>query len=71
MAMWITRQRASPGPVFGSIDKFEGLGLFIDTYKNERPGVIFPYISAMIGMQTFSLSLSLSHGMELTGRGGP
>jgi len=49
MAMWITRQRASPGPVFGSVDKFEGLGLFIDTYKNERPGVIFPYISAMIG----------------------
>ncbi|KAI5779721.1 legume-like lectin family-domain-containing protein [Geopyxis carbonaria] len=49
MALWITKQRATPGPVFGSIDNFEGLGLFIDTYKNNRPGVLFPYISAMLG----------------------
>ncbi|TGZ77347.1 putative lectin family integral membrane protein [Ascodesmis nigricans] len=49
MAMWITKQRALQGPVFGSIDNFEGLGLFFDTYKNNRPGVVFPYISAMLG----------------------
>ena len=30
-------------------DKFEGLGIFIDTYKNNRPGTIFPYVSAMLG----------------------
>lgn len=49
MAMWITKQRATAGPVFGSADNFEGLGIFFDTYKNNRPGVIFPYVMAMVG----------------------
>ncbi|KAJ5133247.1 hypothetical protein N7526_004612 [Penicillium atrosanguineum] len=48
-AMWLTKQRATQGPVFGSTDRFEGLGLFIDTYKNNRPGVSFPYVMAMMG----------------------
>ncbi|KAF7549577.1 hypothetical protein G7046_g8301 [Stylonectria norvegica] len=48
-AMWITRQRAQMGPVFGGPDKFEGLGIFVDTYKNNRPGVVFPYVMAMHG----------------------
>jgi mannose-binding lectin 2 len=49
MALWLTKQRAQVGPVFGFTDKFEGLGIFIDTYKNNRPGVVFPYIMAMMG----------------------
>jgi mannose-binding lectin 2 len=49
MAMWLTKQRASPGPVFGSVDRFEGLGIFFDTYKNNRPGTVFPYVMAMVG----------------------
>jgi mannose-binding lectin 2 len=48
-AMWLTKQRATPGPVFGSVDKFEGLGVFFDTYKNNRPGTVFPYVMAMNG----------------------
>jgi mannose-binding lectin 2 len=48
-AMWITRGRGQPGPVFGHADNFEGLGIFVDTYKNNRPGVVFPYIMAMHG----------------------
>ncbi|KAL7901023.1 concanavalin A-like lectin/glucanase domain-containing protein [Trichoderma sp. SZMC 28014] len=48
-AMWITKQRGQMGPVFGHADKFEGLGIFIDTYKNNRPGVVFPYVMAMFG----------------------
>jgi len=47
--MWLTKQRASPGPVFGSVDRFEGLGIFFDTYKNNRPGTVFPYVMAMVG----------------------
>jgi hypothetical protein len=47
--MWLTKQRAQPGPVFGHADKFEGLGIFFDTYKNNRPGTVFPYIMAMNG----------------------
>lgn len=27
------------GPVFGSVDRFEGLGVFFDTYDNERAHV--------------------------------
>jgi lectin, mannose-binding 2 len=49
MAIWLTKERAQSGPVFGFKDKFEGLGIFIDTYKNDRPGVVFPYIMAMMG----------------------
>lgn len=49
MALWVTKDRAKQGPVFGSMDRFEGLGLFIDTYKNNRPGVTFPYVMAMLG----------------------
>ena len=48
-AMWLTKDRASPGPVFGHKDEFEGLGVFFDTYKNKRPGVVFPYVMAMMG----------------------
>jgi mannose-binding lectin 2 len=47
--MWLTKQRATPGPVFGSVDPFEGLGIFFDTYKNNRPGTVFPYVMAVVG----------------------
>jgi lectin, mannose-binding 2 len=49
MAMWITKQRAQTGTVFGFTDNFEGLGVFIDTYKNGRGGTTFPYVMAMLG----------------------
>lgn len=48
-AMWLTKQRATQGEVFGSVDRFEGLGIFFDTYKNNRPGTVFPYVMAMVG----------------------
>jgi mannose-binding lectin 2 len=48
-AFWLTKQRAQQGPVFGAVDKFEGLGIFFDTYKNNRPGTVFPYVMAMNG----------------------
>ena len=48
-AMWLTKERAKQGPVFGNTDNFEGLGLFFDTYKNNRPGVVFPFVMAMVG----------------------
>ncbi|EEQ31345.1 hypothetical protein McanMca71_004545 [Microsporum canis] len=49
MAMWLTEGRASQGPVFGSADRFKGLGIFIDTYKNGRQGSTFPLVMAMLG----------------------
>lgn len=48
-AMWLTKDRAIQGDVFGSKDDFEGLGIFFDTYKNNRPGTVFPYVMAMVG----------------------
>ncbi|WEW57090.1 hypothetical protein PRK78_002550 [Emydomyces testavorans] len=48
-ALWLTKQRAVSGPVFGSTDNFEGLGIFFDTYKNGRTGVAFPLVMAMMG----------------------
>nr|XP_020141843.1 VIP36-like protein isoform X3 [Microcebus murinus] len=36
LAIWYTKDRMQPGPVFGNMDKFVGLGVFIDTYPNEE-----------------------------------
>ncbi|KAH7907342.1 legume-like lectin family-domain-containing protein [Hygrophoropsis aurantiaca] len=49
LAVWLTTSRAEPGPVFGSIDKFEGLGIFLDTYANGRHPYGFPRIVGMLG----------------------
>lgn len=49
MAMWLTQDRAKPGPVFGSINYFTGLGIFFDTYPNSRHPYTFPRISVMQG----------------------
>lgn len=48
-AMWLTTDRAKPGPVFGSIDYFTGLGIFFDTYPNARHSYSFPRATAMLG----------------------
>jgi mannose-binding lectin 2 len=48
-AMWISKDRASTGPVFGFKDRWEGLAVVFDTYKNNRPGVVFPYVMGMMG----------------------
>ncbi|XP_078087416.1 vesicular integral-membrane protein VIP36-like [Mustelus asterias] len=53
LAIWYTKDRLSPGTVFGSKDKFHGLGLFIDTYPNdESADRVFPYVSAMVNNGT-------------------
>ena len=49
MALWLTKQRGQQGDVFGHADRFEGLGIFFDTYRNNRPGTVFPYVMAMVG----------------------
>ncbi|KAK0546302.1 hypothetical protein OC846_004965 [Tilletia horrida] len=48
MAMWLTTERAKPGPVFGSKDYWIGLGIFFDTYMNQRHPHSFPRISLMV-----------------------
>ncbi|XP_075457982.1 VIP36-like protein isoform X2 [Ascaphus truei] len=49
-AIWYTKDKMQPGPVFGSKDSFMGLGVFVDTYPNEEKQHerIFPYVSAMV-----------------------
>lgn len=49
LAVWVTKGRAEPGPVFGNADKFEGLGIFLDTYANSRHTYAFPRIVGMLG----------------------
>ncbi|KAI9019803.1 putative lectin family integral membrane protein [Hyaloraphidium curvatum] len=48
-AFWYTKDKASVGPVFGNKDKFDGLGLFFDTYPNSRQRISHPYVMAMVG----------------------
>ncbi|KAJ3158983.1 hypothetical protein HDU86_002152 [Geranomyces michiganensis] len=49
LAFWYTTEKDTTGPVFGSKDKFDGLGVFFDTYANGRHHFSFPRINAMLG----------------------
>ncbi|KAF8190863.1 lectin [Pholiota molesta] len=49
LAMWLTKDRAAEGPVFGSKDQFTGLGIFLDTYANEKHTYSFPRIVGILG----------------------
>ncbi|TSR04290.1 VIP36-like protein [Bagarius yarrelli] len=70
LALWLTKERMQIGtsmffslkyksskvysPVFGNINHFTGLGVFIDTYPNHenQQERVFPFISAMVGNGT-------------------
>ncbi|PWN38917.1 concanavalin A-like lectin/glucanase [Ceraceosorus guamensis] len=49
LAMWLTEERAQPGPVFGSKDYFTGLGIIIDTFANSRHAYSFPRVMGVVG----------------------
>ncbi|XP_011603148.2 lectin, mannose-binding 2-like a isoform X2 [Takifugu rubripes] len=51
LAIWYSKERMQKGPVFGNMDNFTGLGVFVDTYPNEEKHLerIFPYVLAMVG----------------------
>jgi mannose-binding lectin 2 len=48
LAFWLTSNKEREGPVFGNENKFQGLGIFFDTFRNGL-NVRFPYINVMIG----------------------
>lgn len=54
LAIWYTRDRSTPGPVFGNRDYFSGLGIILDTYSNHNGphNHQHPYISAMVSNGT-------------------
>jgi mannose-binding lectin 2 len=45
LAFWWTKNRMRPGPIFGNEDRWEGLGVFLDTYDNNLDNR-HPYLSA-------------------------
>ncbi|CAN9512796.1 unnamed protein product [Ophioblennius macclurei] len=51
MALWLTKERMQNGPAFGNVNKFSGLGIFLDTYPNadKTHDRTFPYVSVMLG----------------------
>ncbi|XP_013859133.1 lectin, mannose-binding 2-like a isoform X2 [Austrofundulus limnaeus] len=64
LAVWYTKERMQKGPVFGNMDNFTGLGIFVDTYPNEEKHIerIFPFVLAMVG------NGSISYDHERDGR---
>ncbi|KAM9685788.1 VIP36-like protein [Trichechus inunguis] len=62
LAIWYTKGRMQPGPVFGNMDKLVGPGVFVDTYPNQekQQELVFPHISAMVN----DGSLSYDHEWE-------
>lgn len=47
-AIWIIDRKSDIGDVFGAQNYFNGLGIFVDTYKNGKRGH-FPYVNLMLG----------------------
>uniref|UniRef100_A0A8C7TG81 Lectin, mannose-binding 2 n=1 Tax=Oncorhynchus mykiss TaxID=8022 RepID=A0A8C7TG81_ONCMY len=62
IAIWYTKERLHPGPVFGNQDHFVGLALFVDTFRNDLHGMdrSFPYIYAIVN----NGSLPYDHGND-------
>ena len=57
IAFWLTEQPANQeGAVFGNIDEFKGLGIFMDTFDNDNKKNN-PYISAMYSDGTQRMDL--------------
>ncbi|XP_075232076.1 vesicular integral-membrane protein VIP36 [Lycorma delicatula] len=54
MAIWYAKDRMKPGAVFGYMDYFYGLAVFLDTYSNHNGehNHQHPYISAMVNNGT-------------------
>lgn len=48
MAIWLVDQISEIGDVFGATNYFNGLGIFIDTYRNGNKGR-FPFVNLMLG----------------------
>ncbi|CAK7891567.1 hypothetical protein CAAN1_01S05842 [[Candida] anglica] len=48
LAIWFIDEKSDIGDVFGAKNQFNGLGIFIDTYKNGKRGQ-FPYVNLMLG----------------------
>ncbi|KAJ2719593.1 hypothetical protein GGI07_005120 [Coemansia sp. Benny D115] len=49
LGFFVTKERATPGPVFGNRDYFNGLGVFFDTYPNGRHDFTVPFVMGMLG----------------------
>lgn len=47
-AIWFTDRKLPTGDVFGCQNNFNGLGIFVDTYKNGKRGQ-FPFVNLMMG----------------------
>jgi len=49
-ALWYAKERMHQGDVFGNLDPFVGLGIFVDTYSNHNGphNHAHPYVSAMV-----------------------
>ncbi|KAJ6638194.1 Vesicular integral-membrane protein VIP36 [Pseudolycoriella hygida] len=64
LALWYSKERMIPGPVFGSKDYFSGLAIILDTYSNHNGphNHQHPYISAMVN----NGSLSYDHDRDGT-----
>ncbi|CAG9819269.1 unnamed protein product [Phaedon cochleariae] len=63
-AIWYAKNHSIAGPVFGSVDFFQGLAIILDTYSNHNGphNHQHPYISAMIN----NGSLSYDHDRDGT-----
>lgn len=68
MALWLTEERAQPGPIFGSKDYYTGVGIMFDTFANARHPYTFPRIilTNLNGVERYHIERD-GAGQELAG----
>lgn len=63
IGIWYTRDRGVTGPVFGSMNNFSGLGVFIDTYNNEYKSYAVSFVSLSTYLPVAHVPLHLRGGL--------
>lgn len=60
IALWYTTTRGDAGPLYGSAEKFVGIGAIVDTYDNDGTGV-HPYVMLVFNDGTKQFTAAASH----------
>ena len=57
-AIWVTESQGEEGPVYGSSDRWKGIGVFLDTFDNDAKVSVFVcmhYCTSMYMVCLFNL----------------
>lgn len=64
LAFWYTKEGGRTGPVYGGPDRFDGFGLFLDTFDEETKSETIPMVVGMLGDGQTPFKLATAQGAK-------